>query len=92
MCKKNTNDLYCFGLKNALRPVRERSLVLSCTEVLVVGVTTGREREELLGLKTRGVSVFMSRVGVLVCSCPKMVPAFPFYRCKRSTGLQVCAM
>jgi hypothetical protein len=41
VCKKNTNDLYWFGLKDALRPMRERSLVLSCIEVLVVGVTSG---------------------------------------------------
>jgi hypothetical protein len=51
VCKNNTNDLYWFMLKNALRSVRERSLVLSCTEVLVVGVTSGLEREELPGLK-----------------------------------------
>jgi hypothetical protein len=37
VCKKNTSDLYLFGPKNALRPVGEESLVLSCTEVLVVG-------------------------------------------------------
>jgi hypothetical protein len=37
VCKKNTSDLYWFGQKNALRPVGEGSLVLSCTEVLVVG-------------------------------------------------------
>jgi hypothetical protein len=35
--KKNTSDLYWFGPKNALRPVGEGSLVLSSTEVLVVG-------------------------------------------------------
>jgi hypothetical protein len=33
--------LYWFGPKNALRPVGEGSLVLSYTEVLIVGVTTG---------------------------------------------------
>jgi hypothetical protein len=71
--------------------VWERSLVLSCTEVLVVGVTSGREREELPGLKTRGVSFFVSGVGVLLFSSPEMVPAFPFYRCKGSTRLQLCA-
>jgi hypothetical protein len=43
LCKKNTCDLYWFGPRNALRPVEE-SYVLSCTEVLVVGVTSGRER------------------------------------------------
>jgi hypothetical protein len=41
VCKKNTSDLYWFGPKNALRPVGEGSLVLSSTEVLVVGVTSG---------------------------------------------------
>jgi hypothetical protein len=51
VCKKNTSDLYWFGPKNALRLVGEGSLVLSCTEVLVVGVTSGSEREEPPGLK-----------------------------------------
>jgi hypothetical protein len=41
VCKKNISDLYWFGLKNALRPVEEEGLVLSCTKVLVVGVTSG---------------------------------------------------
>jgi hypothetical protein len=44
VCKKNTDDLYWFGPKNVLRSVGEESHVLSCTEVLVVGVTSGRER------------------------------------------------
>jgi hypothetical protein len=44
VCKKNTDDLYWFGLRNALCPVREESSVLSCTEVLVVGVTSECER------------------------------------------------
>jgi hypothetical protein len=43
VCKKNTRDLYWFGPRNALCPVGESS-VLSCTEVLVVGVTSERER------------------------------------------------
>jgi hypothetical protein len=38
--KKNTGDLYWFGPKNALHPVGEESYVLSCTEMLVVGVTS----------------------------------------------------
>jgi hypothetical protein len=44
VCKKNTDDLYWFGPKNVLRSVGEKSPILSCTEVLVVGVTSGRER------------------------------------------------
>jgi hypothetical protein len=44
VCKKNTGDLYWFGPRSALRLVREASSVLSCTEVLVVGVTSGYER------------------------------------------------
>jgi hypothetical protein len=44
VCKKNIGDLYWFGPKNALRLVREESSVLSCTEVLVVGVTRECER------------------------------------------------
>jgi hypothetical protein len=34
VCKKNTSDLYWFGPRNVLRLVREKSSVLSCTEVL----------------------------------------------------------
>jgi hypothetical protein len=45
VCKKDTGDLYWFGLRNALRLVGEESSILSCTEVLVV------EREELPSLK-----------------------------------------
>jgi hypothetical protein len=41
VCKKNTDDLYWFGAKNYLRPVGEVRVVLSCIEVLVVGVTSG---------------------------------------------------
>jgi hypothetical protein len=44
VCKKNTDDLYWFGPRNALRPVGEASSVLSCTEVLVAGITSGCER------------------------------------------------
>jgi hypothetical protein len=44
VCKKDTGDLYWFGPRNALRPVEEESSVLSCTEVFVVEVTSGRER------------------------------------------------
>jgi hypothetical protein len=44
VCKQNIGDLYWFGLRNALCPVGEESSVLSCTEMLVVGVTSGRER------------------------------------------------
>jgi hypothetical protein len=39
MGKKDTSGLYWFRLKTALRPVRKERLVLSCTEVLVAGVT-----------------------------------------------------
>jgi hypothetical protein len=41
VCKKNISDLYYFGPKNVLRSVGEESLVLSYTEMLVVGVTSG---------------------------------------------------
>jgi hypothetical protein len=44
VCKKNTGNLYWFGPRNTLRPVRKESSVLSCTEVLVVGVTSECER------------------------------------------------
>jgi hypothetical protein len=58
VCKRNAGDLYWFRPRNTLRPVGEASSVLSCTEVLVVGVTSGYEREELPSLKRRtGVCV-----------------------------------
>jgi hypothetical protein len=41
VCKMNTDDLYWFGPKNALRPVGEVSSLLSCNEVPVLGVTSG---------------------------------------------------
>jgi hypothetical protein len=44
VCKKNIGDLYWFGPRNALHPAREESSVLSCTKVLVVGVTSECER------------------------------------------------
>jgi hypothetical protein len=44
VCKKNTGDLYWFGPRSALRLAGEVSSVLSCTEVPVVGVTSGCER------------------------------------------------
>jgi hypothetical protein len=60
VCKNNTGDLYWFGPKNGLRPVRKKSSVLSCTEVLVVGVTSECERE-------RGSQV--SRCEWSACAC-----------------------
>jgi hypothetical protein len=53
VCKKDISGLYWFGPKNALRPVGEVKLVLSCTEVLAAGVTSGREREVFPDLKMR---------------------------------------
>jgi hypothetical protein len=41
VCKKNTSDLYWFESRNALRLVGEDNFVLSYSEVLVVGVTSG---------------------------------------------------
>jgi hypothetical protein len=37
VCKKNTNNLYWFGSKKCPTSSEEESLVLSCTEILVVG-------------------------------------------------------
>jgi hypothetical protein len=76
VCKKNTNDLYWFGPRDALRPVGEMSYVLSCTEVLVVGVTSGRERERGAP-KSQGVSGecasdstgALARSRRVICSC-----------------------
>jgi hypothetical protein len=60
VCKKNPSDLYWFRPKNALRPVREESSVLSCTEVLVVGVTSESER---------GRGSHVSRCEWSACAC-----------------------
>jgi hypothetical protein len=74
VCKKNTSGLYWFGPNNALRPVRKGRLVLSCTEVLVAGVTSGQEREVFLDLKM-SVECMCDSVGALtrsrrvVCLC-----------------------
>jgi hypothetical protein len=62
VCKKNTSDLYLFGPKNALRPVGEESLILSCTEVLVVGLQAGERRR----------SSRVSRREWRVCMCVRL--------------------
>jgi hypothetical protein len=74
VCKKNTCDLYWFGPRNGLRPVGEVSFILSCTEVLVVGVTSGWERDELPSLKAWVESVCdsagaLARTRRVICSC-----------------------
>jgi hypothetical protein len=53
VCKKDTSGLYWFGPKSALRLVRKERLLLSCTEVLVAGVTSGRDRVVFPDLKMR---------------------------------------
>jgi hypothetical protein len=60
VCKKNIGDLYWFGPNNALRPVGGERSVLSCTEVLVVGVTSESERG-------RGSQVLGREWSVCVC-------------------------
>jgi hypothetical protein len=60
VCKENTDDLYWFGPKNALHLMEEESPILPCTDVLIVGVTSGRERG-------RGSQV--SRCEWSACSC-----------------------
>jgi hypothetical protein len=47
VCKKNIGNLYWFRPRNALRPVGEGSSILSCTEVLVVEVTSSYERGKI---------------------------------------------
>jgi hypothetical protein len=81
VCKKNTSGLYWFKPKNALRPVRKGSLVLSCTEVLVAGVTSGREREVFPDLKMRVECVCdsagaLTRSRRVVSSCVRVLPPF----------------
>jgi hypothetical protein len=77
VCKKDTNGLYWFGPKNALRPVGEVKLVLSCTEVLVGGVTSRRERDVFPDLKMR-VKCVCNSAGALarsrrvVCLCVRV--------------------
>jgi hypothetical protein len=68
VCKKNTDDLYWFGPRNTLRPVEEASSILSCTEVLVVGITSGCER---------GRNSQVSRCEWRVCVCVDLlVPSY----------------
>jgi hypothetical protein len=62
VCNKNTCDLYWFRPKNALRLVEDERFVLSCTEVLVVGVTSESERG-------RGSQVLGHEWSVCVCVC-----------------------
>jgi hypothetical protein len=62
VCKMDTGDLYWFGPRNVLRPLRGESSVLSCTEVLVVGVTIGHERGGVP--KSHGISGEGGRGGV----------------------------
>jgi hypothetical protein len=76
VCKKNTDDLYWFGPKNALCPVREESSVLSCTKVLVVGVTSESERGRDSQVSRRKWSAYacdpsrsLARSRIIVCSC-----------------------
>jgi hypothetical protein len=61
MVCKNTDNLYWFGPRSALRPVGEVSSVLSCTEVPIVGVTSGCERG-------RGSQVLRCEWRVWVCA------------------------
>jgi hypothetical protein len=99
VCKKNTSDLYRFGPKNALRTVGEGSLVLNCTEVRVVRVISGREREELPGLKMRVECVCdstdalaRSRRVICLCAAPfGTVPACSFYSLKEVQGYKMLA-
>jgi hypothetical protein len=76
VCKKNTNDLYWFEPRNALCPVGKVSFVLSRTEVLVVGVTSGWEREELPSLK-----VWVECVCVWLYWCPRNVQESYLFVC-----------
>jgi hypothetical protein len=89
VCKKNTSGLYWFRPKNALHPVRKGRLVLFCTEVLVVGVTSGQEREVFLDLKTRVECVCdsagaLARSRRVVCS-----RACSFYSLKEVHGYEM---
>jgi hypothetical protein len=61
VCKKNTGDLYWFRSKNALCLVVDKRSVLSCTEVLVAGVTSESERG-------RGSQVSGREWSVCVCA------------------------
>jgi hypothetical protein len=98
VCKKNPSDLYLFGPKNILRPVGEGSLVLNCTEVLVVGVTSGREREELPGLKMRVECVCVTmlvpsqgELSIFVSPPFGTVPACSFYSLKEVQSYKMLA-
>jgi hypothetical protein len=98
MVHKNTSGLYWFGPKNALCLVRKERLVLSCIEVLVAGVTSGRERGVSPGLKMRVECVCdsaraLARSRRVVCLCVafffRTVPTCSFYSLKEVHGYMV---
>jgi hypothetical protein len=69
VCKKNTGDLYWFGPKNALCLVGGERSVLSCTEMLLVEVTSESERGRGSQVSGREWSVYAcGSAGVLARS------------------------
>jgi hypothetical protein len=98
VCKKNTSGLYWFGLKNALRPVRKKRLVLSCTKCLWQGLHAGEKGGVSPGLKMRVACVCdsagaLARSRRVVCSCVssflRAVPACSFYSLKEVQGYKM---
>jgi hypothetical protein len=67
VCKKDTNGLYWFGPRNALCPVGEERLVLSCIEVLVAGLQAGKRGGVFPDLKTK-VKCMCNSAGALTRS------------------------
>jgi hypothetical protein len=70
VCKKDTCDLYWFGPRNALRPVGEESSVLSCSKVLVVGVTSGHERDRSSQVSRRERRNWVRATLLVTSQCP----------------------
>jgi hypothetical protein len=89
VCKKNTDDLYWFELRNVLRPVGEESSILSCTEVLVVGVTSGCERGKSSQVSRREWRKWVCATLLVTSQGPRELPA-RILRCGAVVVLSVC--
>jgi hypothetical protein len=98
VCKKNTSDLYWFGPKNALRPVREGgSCIILHRSACSRGYKRVREGGAPRSQDVSGVCmcVFASDesngLSVRLLSPSEMVLALPFHRRKGNAGLHACA-
>jgi hypothetical protein len=91
--QENVGDLYWFRPRNALCPVGEGSSVLSCTEMLVVGVISGYERgtpksqgerEENVGVCDSASALARSRRVISSCLAFVLLWWLFFFRSRQS--------